>query len=159
MHFTVFGKYCERYRENLHNGCLGVKIKDSVQKGGIYSLIIKLSKKKEIKVGRLGTFVFPKGYYVYTGSAQNGLEKRISRHRSNEKKLHWHIDYLLLHAEVIKVVRYAGRKDECKLNNVTRQSTGAIQIVKKFGSSDCNCATHLYCFENIPTHFLDRVEE
>ncbi len=127
--------------------------KDSVQKGGIYNLVINLSKKKEIKIGRLGTFVFPKGFYVYTGSAQNGLEKRISRHLSSDKKFHWHIDYLLSHAKVIKVIRYVGRKGECKLNRVTGQSAGATQIVKKFGSSDCNCATHLYYFEDIPTHF------
>ncbi len=127
--------------------------KDSVQKGGIYNLVINLSKKKEIKIGRLGTFVFPKGFYVYTGSAQNGLEKRISRHLSSDKKFHWHIDYLLFHAKVIKVIRYVVRKDECKLNRVTGQSAGATQIVKKFGSSDCNCATHLYYFEDIPTHF------
>jgi Uri superfamily endonuclease len=132
-----------------------VKTKDSVQKGGIYNLIIKLSKKKEIKIGQLGTFVFPKGFYVYTGSAQNGLEKRINRHLSSNKKFHWHIDYLLFHAKVIKVVRYVGRKDECKLNNVTGQSAGATQIVKKFGSSDCNCVTHLYYFKNVPTHFSE----
>jgi Uri superfamily endonuclease len=130
-----------------------VTTKDSVQKGGLYNLIIKLSKKKQIEIGRLGTFVFPKGFYVYTGSAQNDLEKRINRHLSSNKKFHWHIDYLLSHAKVIKVVRYIGRKDECKLNNVTGQITGAVQIVKKFGSSDCNCVTHLYYFEHIPTHF------
>ncbi len=124
-----------------------------MQKGGIYALIIKLSKKTEIKIGRLGTFVFPKGYYVYTGSAQNGLEKRINRHLSSDKKFHWHIDYLLSHAKVVKVVRYVGRKDECRLNSETGQSAGATQIVKKFGSSDCNCITHLYYFEAIPAHF------
>ncbi len=125
----------------------------AMPKGGIYNLIISLSKKKEIKIGRLGTFIFPEGYYVYTGSAQNGLEKRINRHLSSNKKFHWHIDYLLSHAKVIKVLRYVGRKDECKLNNVTGQSAGATQIVKKFGSSDCNCVTHLYYFKNIPTPF------
>ena len=153
MHFAVLRKLYQRNRKNLHNVYLCVEIKDYMQIGGIYALIIKLSKKKEIKVGRLGTFVFPKGYYVYTGSAQSGLEKRINRHLSSEKKLHWHIDYLLCYAKVIKEVRYAGRKDECKLNSMTGQIAGATQIVKKFGSSDCNCATHLYYFENIPTHF------
>jgi len=132
---------------------LGVKAKDSVQKGGIYNLIINLPKKKEIKVGRLGTFDFPKGYYVYTGSAQNGLDKRINRHLSSNKKFHWHIDYLLSHAKVTRVVRYVGRKDECELNSVTGHSAGAIQIVKKFGSSDCRCETHLYYFESLPSHF------
>ena len=132
---------------------MGVKAKESIQKGGIYKLVIKLSRDKEIKIGKLGTFVFPKGFYVYTGSAQNGFEKRINRHLSSNKKFHWHIDYLLTYAKVIKVLRYVGSKDECKLNSVTGQSAGATQIVKKFGSSDCNCVTHLYYFKNISTHF------
>ncbi len=133
---------------------MGVKVKESIQKGGIYKLVIKLSRDKEIKIGKLGTFVFPKGFYVYTGSAQNGFEKRINRHLSSNKKFHWHIDYLLTYAKVIKVLRYVGSRDECKLNSVTGQSAGATQIVKKFGSSDCNCATHLNYFKNILTHFL-----
>ena len=122
--------------------------------GGVYNLIIKLSKKKEIKIGRLGTFVFPEGFYVYTGSAQNGLEKRINRHLSKTKKFHWHIDYLLSCAKIIEVLRYIGsRKDECKLNRVIGKVAGATAIVKKLGASDCNCITHLYYFKNIPTHF------
>ena len=133
---------------------MSVKVKESIQKGGIYKLVINLSKDKQIKIGKLGAFVFPKGFYVYTGSAQNGLEKRINRHLSSNKKFHWHIDYLLSQAKVIKVLRYVGsRKDECKLNSVTGQGSGATPVVKKFGSSDCNCVTHLYYFENIPTHF------
>ncbi len=132
---------------------MGVKAKESIQKEGIYKLVIKLSRDKEIKIGKLGTFVFPKGFYVYTGSAQNGFEKRINRHLSSNKKFHWHIDYLLTHAKVIKVLRYVGSKDECKLNSVTGQSAGAAQIVKKFGSSDCKCVTHLYYFKNISTYF------
>jgi len=132
---------------------MSVKVKDSIQKGGIYKLVIKLARDKEIKIGKLGTFVFPNGFYVYTGSAQNGFEKRINRHLSSNKKFHWHIDYLLSHAKVIKVLRYVGSKGECKLNQVTGQSANAIPIVKKFGSSDCNCVTHLYYFKNIPTCF------
>ncbi len=130
-----------------------MKVKESIQKGGIYNLIIKLSKDKEIRIGRLGTFVFHKGFYVYTGSAQNGLEKRINRHLSNNKKLHWHVDYLLSYAKIIEILRYIGsRKDECKLNRMIGKIAGATAIVKKFGSSDCNCITHLYYFKNIPTH-------
>ena len=132
---------------------MGMKTKEPIQKGGIYKLVINLSKDEEIKIGKLGTFVFPEGFYVYTGSAQNGLEKRINRHLSSNKKFHWHIDYLLTYAKVIKVLRYVGRKDECKLNSMTEQSSGATQIAKKFGASDCNCVTHLYYFKNIPTHF------
>ncbi|MFQ5965049.1 MAG: DUF123 domain-containing protein [Candidatus Scalinduaceae bacterium] len=117
-------------------------------KKGIYNLIIKLSKNKKIKVGRLGTFVFPKGVYVYTGSAQNNLEKRINRHLSDRKKLHWHIDYLLSQAKIIKVLRHSGdKKAECKLNQFISKKNSACPIVNRFGSSDCNCVTHLYYFK------------
>ncbi len=119
-------------------------------KGGIYNLIIKFSNNKKIRVGRLGTFTFPKGFYVYTGSAQNNLEKRINRHLSNWKKFHWHIDYLLSYAKIIKVFRYVGdKKDECKLNQLIGRNDGAHPIVNRFGSSDCNCITHLYYFKCI----------
>ncbi len=131
-----------------------MKAKESLQKGGIYNLIIKLSKSREIKVGRLGTFIFPRGFYIYTGSAQNGLEKRINRHLSSSKKFHWHIDYLLSYAKIIKVIRHVGdKKVECKLNRMIGRSDSANLIVKKFGSSDCNCETHLYYFKNIQAHF------
>lgn len=133
-----------------------MKVKGIIQKAGIYNLIIKLSKDKEIKIGRLGTFVFPKGFYVYTGSAQNGLEKRIDRHLSRNKKFHWHIDYLLSYTEIVQVLRYAGvKKDECKLNHLIAKSSGAAPVVVKFGSSDCNCVTHLYYFKSFPKHLLE----
>ncbi len=134
-----------------------MKVKGTIQKAGIYNLIIKLSKDKEIKIGRLGTFVFPKGFYVYTGSAQNGLDKRIDRHLSSNKKFHWHIDYLLSYTKIVQVLRYAGvKKDECKLNHLIARSFGATQVVDKFGSSDCNCVTHLYYFKE--KTLLDSVE-
>jgi len=119
--------------------------------GGVYNLIIKLSKSKEINIGRLGTFAFPKGFYVYTGSAQNGLEKRINRHLSSSKKFHWHIDYLLSYAKIVKVFRYIGdRNAECKLSRTIGRYDGAGVIVNRFGSSDCDCVTHLYYFKSMP---------
>ncbi len=130
---------------------MSVKVKDSIQKGGIYKLVIKLARDKEIKIGKLGTVVFPNGFYVYTGSAQKGFEKRINRHLSSNKKFHWHIDYLLSYAKIIQVLRYAGvKKDECKLNHLIAKSPDSTLVVNKFGSSDCNCATHLYYFKNSP---------
>lgn len=123
---------------------------DCKMKGGVYSLIIRLSRSVEINIGRLGNFVFPKGFYIYIGSAQNGLEKRINRHISSNKKLHWHIDYLLSYAKIVKVLRYAGDRDaECKLSCMIGGCDGANVIVNGFGSSDCDCMTHLYYFKNM----------
>lgn len=129
------------------NSKLGLEIKDS----GIYNLIIKLSEEKKIKIGRLGTFVFPVGFYIYTGSAQNGLEKRINRHYSSQKKFHWHIDYLLYHAKIVKAIRHLGdKKAECELSSLISKRKGAQIIAERFGSSDCICNTHLYYFKKSP---------
>ena len=50
----------------------------------------------EILVGRLGALPVEPGFYVYVGSAfgPGGLERRVGRHATTEKKHRWHIDYL-----------------------------------------------------------------
>mgnify|MGYP001773815639 CR=1 FL=1 len=107
-----------------------------------------------MKVGKLGTFLFPAGKYVYTGSALNGLENRLARHLRKEKRLRWHIDYLLQHAQVegILVVETDERL-ECELNRWVLSSPNARVIVKGFGSSDCRCPAHLvYLGGNLTAH-------
>lgn len=111
---------------------------------GAYQLHLRLDKSVRIKVGKLGTFLFPAGKYVYTGSALNGLEKRIKRHLNRHKKLHWHIDYLLQYARIESVsVVETDERVECELNREVLGSPNARVIVKRFGSSDCRCLTHL----------------
>ena len=60
-----------------------------------YQLFINVAKEIDLIIGKLGRFIFPVGSYVYTGSAKTNLDKRIERHLSKKKNLHWHIDYLL----------------------------------------------------------------
>ena len=106
-----------------------------------YQLHIHLTKNIKIKVGALGTFEFPAGDYIYTGSAKRNLEARIARHRKKEKPLRWHIDYLLQHpAANIKHV-CTSDKAECEWN----QSVNGIIMVPGFGASDCKagCIAHL----------------
>ncbi len=114
---------------------------------GSYCLVVELDTEKTIKIGRkLGKLNFKEGYYVYVGSAMNSLTARINRHLSDEKKLHWHIDYLLENTE-IKDVIYAEstEKIECELsNNLSKKTRG----IKDFGCSDCTCESHLYYFKN-----------
>ncbi|MEM0322310.1 MAG: GIY-YIG nuclease family protein, partial [Thermoprotei archaeon] len=83
---------------------------------GVYQLVIRLDRECAITIGRLGRFVFPAGYYVYTGSAKKGLEARVSRHLREDKKLKWHIDYFLKHARVVEVKKYCDGQGECELN-------------------------------------------
>ncbi len=106
-----------------------------------YQLLIELTQAVHCRVGRLGDFDLPAGRYCYTGSARRAFEARIARHLRSEKRLRWHIDYLLAApgAQVEKVIR--SRRDECVLNQSRR---GAV-LVPGFGASDCiaGCGAHL----------------
>lgn len=132
---------------------------------GTYTLLLKLDKQDRITVGKLGTFDFPAGYYLYVGSAlgPGGLRARLARHRRGSesppqsnpdqtaKKLHWHIDYLLQRAQLIEVWGVASEKRlECKWSEVARRLSGAQVSVRGFGSSDCRCPAHLIYFAKRP---------
>ncbi|MFA6563316.1 MAG: GIY-YIG nuclease family protein [Verrucomicrobiia bacterium] len=111
---------------------------------GVYQLWIELPKLTRLTVGKLGTFDFPSGVYVYTGSALGGLEQRLARHQRQRKKMHWHIDYLLRHARIVRITtRVTRRRLECSWNTQTLRLAGARVVAPRFGSSDCDCATHL----------------
>lgn len=117
---------------------------------GIYSLIIELNKDEKIKIGKLGKFDFKKGLYVYTGSALSGLERRIDRHKKKRKKKFWHIDYLLAnkHAKISKIIKIETNKRlECKLNKIVSCIPNTRILAEGFGSSDCNCKSHLNYLE------------
>jgi len=116
---------------------------------GTYCIIIHLIRNTTIEVGKKGNITFNRGYYVYIGSALNSLESRLKRHLSSNKKLFWHIDYLLAssNAKIIDIVfAVDDGKWECHL---------ALEIAKKgveiraFGCSDCKCSSHLYQFNEI----------
>ena len=118
---------------------------------GVYSLLIELKKNQKIRIGNLGKFKFPKGFYIYTGSAMNNLEKRIDRHLRKNKKKFWHVDYLLSNknAQVISILKIKTRQRiECKLNETILRNLNGKILVKKFGSSDCNCKSHLIYLGN-----------
>ena len=106
-----------------------------------YQLKIKLNKKIKLQIGKLGEFLFKKGIYICTGSAKKNIDSRIKRHLCNKKKLHWHIDYLLLNKNVKVIDVNKSNKFECDLN---KETEGEI-IIHGFGSSDCEagCKSHL----------------
>ncbi len=129
--------------------------KNSSTDSGLYQLVIQLGRRQVIDVGHLGRFAFPSGYYVYTGSAKLGLESRIARHLRKEKRLRWHIDYLLGQARIVEVKRYhGGRHSECELSRRVRALPGGKIVAPGFGSSDCRCSTHLFHFRRNPAREL-----
>lgn len=113
---------------------------------GSYSLIIKAPKKAEI--GALGLKKFEEKYVVYNGSAfgPGGL-KRVFRHFSSDKKIHWHIDYLLREGFLEAALIFPGKDLECKL------SQKMDKPVDGFGSSDCSCNSHLFQFASFESAF------
>jgi Uri superfamily endonuclease len=134
---------------------------------GSYVLIVKLEEAKNIEIGRLGVFLFPRGYYAYTGSAMNGISQRVRRHISQKKKLRWHIDYLLSYGKVEEAIILGSEaKIECGINQMVKALLKGRIIAPGFGSSDCKekCGSHLlfiqkYGFRNHLEEFLEKVRK
>lgn len=106
-----------------------------------YQLLIRVDDELEIDVGALGQHRFAAGHYVYTGSARRNLEARIRRHLSRDKRLRWHIDYLLIQPAVHILEVTTSAEPECAWN----QSLCGTHPVPGFGASDCRkgCGAHL----------------
>ena len=120
---------------------------------GNYLLILHLLKTGEIAVGKKIKHVFTEGYYIYIGSAYGpgGLQKRLERHFSKEKKIYWHIDYFLQHSKLIEAWTIA---PAISLEHEIAEFLHTIPDFKPayphFGSSDCNCPTHLFKYGRKP---------
>jgi len=122
-----------------------------MQKGS-YSLILLLENDQYIEIGKLGKFIFKKGYYVYNGSALGGFG-RVRYHLKENKIKRWHIDYLLDKAKIIKIIIYQVKiNHEHDISKILADKNGAEIPVKGFGSSDCKkgCPSHLIYFKKMP---------
>ncbi len=120
---------------------------------GSYQLYIRINKQIKLRIGALGSFIFPEGSYVYTGSAMKNLLQRVERHKSKtNKKNRWHIDYLLASpdVEIFEVKIYESRqRKECYHNQKLLRKKGTFIPVPGFGSSDCrDCPAHLVWIRN-----------
>lgn len=109
---------------------------------GSYILLIQLPNEQTIKIGSLNTIHLPDGYYAYVGSAMGGLKSRLSHHLQRNKKLHWHIDYLVRKAFITGII-LCQTKDrvECTIAQALKHQFDSIP---GFGSSDCQCHSHLF---------------
>lgn len=111
---------------------------------GTYVLLITLGADLEVQVGALGTLLFKSGTYCYTGSAMGGLDQRVSRHISKDKKVRWHIDRLTMVADQVTAYEsYPEAVPECQLAHMA-MVCGMVPAVDGFGCSDCGCRTHLF---------------
>ncbi len=113
---------------------------------GTYLLVMDLKESQNISAGKLPVTFFNHGKYFYVGQARKGLQQRLNRHLRKEKKLFWHIDYLLSEAEIKEIWIKRDIFDEClTIKNIKKGIKDAFFPLKKFGSSDCKCHSHLLC--------------
>ena len=111
---------------------------------GVYVLMIVVRRDVTVNVGALGEVFFGKGLYAYVGSAQKGLKNRVERHLRKVKHRFWHIDYLLGDDAVrVQAVfcKEADKAEECRIAEALGESGSPM---KGFGSSDCQCMSHLF---------------
>jgi Uri superfamily endonuclease len=109
---------------------------------GSYVLVIRLDEARVIAAGRQPRQRFPAGYYAYVGSALNGLRARLARHLREEKRPHWHIDYLLREARIVDIVICQSQeRTECAIATSLAER---FDTVAGFGASDCRCRSHLF---------------
>jgi Uri superfamily endonuclease len=114
---------------------------------GIYVMLIELERPHLILAGKKHRFDFQKGFYGYVGSALSGLEKRLERHLSSRKRLHWHVDYLLRAAKIRNIIcAETGIRKECMLAQTLSQR---LPPIAGFGCSDCHCQSHLFFCQDI----------
>ncbi|MEJ5306248.1 MAG: DNA/RNA nuclease SfsA [Ignavibacteria bacterium] len=128
-----------------------------LEDSGTYVLVIYNNRKQKIEIGSLGKISFEKGYYCYIGSAMQNLSKRVERHKRKIKNFHWHIDYLLDKTKIHKSIEIrSNEKLECEVaSELSKIADGEI---KNFGSSDCNCNSHLFYFYQNPLERKDFIE-
>ncbi len=154
---------------------------DGLWESGQYALLLRLTAAAQLQIGALGSFTFPAGWYVYTGSALRNLQARLQRHFRPEKKLRWHIDYLTTHpachtigAVVVPAadpddeiepgaltvgaqsVPAREQAEECAVNRLVVATLGAVHPCRGFGASDCraHCRSHL-CYRQAPVSLLE----
>ncbi len=111
---------------------------------GVYVLLIELSNDESFIIGALGRLTFEKGLYAYVGSAQKNLEQRVNRHFRKEKRLFWHVDYLL-DSNATKIAGVFYKKAEKSAECTTASKIDSFgKRVDGFGCSDCSCKSHLF---------------
>ena len=121
---------------------------------GTYALVFKAERTKRIIIGKLGTLNLQPGCYIYVGSAfgPGGLKVRIGHHRKKSNRHHWHVDYLSEYLPPVEVwYTHDAAHQEHRWSEVLKQYRGASVPLPGFGSSDCNCISHLHYFSARPS--------
>jgi Uri superfamily endonuclease len=121
---------------------------------GTYALILACHRTGSVRIGRLGTMPLQAGFYAYVGSAfgTGGLEARIRHHFQIALRPNWHVDYLRAVCDVVEVWFTSGTaRLEHRWAKAMMRLPGASVPMPGFGSSDCDCAAHLFSYAALPS--------
>jgi len=125
---------------------------------GIYCLVFR-NPACQVRVGALGEIAFRKGWHVYVGSALGSgglarLERHVALSREKDKKPKWHVDSLS--TDRCFTLRYTvhavtEERFECRLAGALGEPG-----IPGFGSSDCDCPSHLFYRMRDPVSGIER---
>jgi Uri superfamily endonuclease len=120
---------------------------------------------KRLRIGALGTFDFPAGYFGYVGTAfgGGGVKKRTERHRTRISNDRWNIDYLKRRCKPVALWWTHDRaKVEFQWAEILGSMPGRSFPAPGFGAADNDGAeAHLVRFAKMPSFavFRRRVED
>lgn len=129
---------------------------------GAYVIVLTLDVSIKLNVGR-NCWKLKSGTYAYIGSGMVNLEKRVLRHFSSSKNLHWHIDYLTQFARPLFAVLIPS--DRRLEEEISLSFQKFFECIEGFGASDLKVPSNLYRihdfkkFSEILHSFLDTVEK
>lgn len=113
---------------------------------GVYLTFFRKHEAEQVEIGALGNFTFQEGLYIYAGSGRNSIEKRVERHFTSQENKFWHIDYFSEAAEPVDYFILPEESSyECRMASILEKF---CEPVPEFGSSDCDCESHLFRFED-----------
>lgn len=122
---------------------------------GSYALILYCKINELIQIGKNKKLKLQSGYYVYCGSAfgPGGIAARVGRHFKLNKKQRWHIDYLREKCTIKEAwICYSEKKLEHQWSSEFSEQIDSLIPLRKFGSTDCKCNSHLFYFKRKPNN-------
>ncbi|SDX19118.1 GIY-YIG nuclease family protein [Thiocapsa roseopersicina] len=113
---------------------------------GTYAVLLSPIHQEPVQIGRLGILMLSTGVFIYVGSAlgPGGIASRCRHHQRISTSPHWHLDYLRPHCEIIGYwIVYGTERREHAWAHALGRLPGVRRPLPGFGSSDCDCPTHL----------------
>jgi Uri superfamily endonuclease len=124
-------------------------------RGGTYVVVLRAGEPAVVRLGALGTFRMPAGYWLYVGSAfgSGGVARRTNRHLGGTGHLLWNVDHLRGFANPTELWwTHHPIKVECRWAMALASRPECCVPAPRAGARDCKrCPAHLYRTENRPS--------